>query len=216
MKHSAVGAGWLAGPRGRAGAIAVAVGVATSVAGTVRTVDAHSATISPVGSIPAADIGHLPLPGRTPGPAPVALRIPSINVNAPVTSIGLHAGAITAPTDGHLIGWWDGSPPPGSAGPAVLAGHVDSARARAVFYGLHTLRPGAAVFVQRSDGSTVRFTVDAIREYASNNLPRAMLFGSTSRPSLRLITCGDYRWITGHFQADLVVFAHAEATGWSV
>jgi sortase (surface protein transpeptidase) len=206
----------MAGPRGRAGAVAVAAGIAVAVAGTVLTVDAHSATTSPVGSIPAADVGHLPLPGRLPGPAPVAVRIPSIGVNAPVMAIGLHAGAIAAPADGHLVGWWDGSPPPGSVGPAVLAGHVDSAHSRAVFYGLRSVRPGAAVFIERSDGSTVRFTIDAIREYPSNNLPRETLFGSTSRPSLRLITCGDYRWITGHFQADVVVFAHAAATSWSV
>src|SRR5262245_32607901 len=59
---------------------------------------------------------------------PVRISIPSINVYAPVMSVGLAAnGAIGTPplADNNLAGWYSGGPSPGQLGPAILVGHVD-------------------------------------------------------------------------------------------
>jgi sortase (surface protein transpeptidase) len=106
-------------------------------------------------------------------------------------------------------GWYKFSPAPGSLGPAVILGHVDSgARGASVFYKLGSLRPGNTVMVTRRDGSIAVFDVTGIRRYPKERFPTQLVYGDTDEAALRLITCGSsFDFSTGHYVDNIVVFA---------
>ncbi len=158
------------------------------------------------------------------GPAPLArsvptrLDIPAIGVSTPLTTLGLNDdGTIAVPplrTDAPA-GWYRYLAAPGETGPAVILGHVDTARdGPAVFYRLHDLQPGDRVTVRRADGRTAAFTVDRVAEYAKADFPAAAVYGAVDRPVLRLITCGGtFDHLHRTYRGNVIVFAtYAGAT----
>ena len=146
-----------------------------------------------------------------PSSAPVRIRIPSIGVDAPVTGERLGPGrrlSVPSDTDRNLAGWFQDGPAPGTAGNAIMLGHVDTFSGPAVFYNLGSLHKGQEVDVTRNDHSTAVFSVDAIAVYAKDDFPSQKVYGPTSRPELRLITCGGgYTKSTGYL-GNVVVYAH--------
>ncbi|MFF3766471.1 class F sortase [Streptomyces sp. NPDC001922] len=158
-------------------------------------------------------------PGRPMRPAaPVRVRIPAIGVDAPVTRLALEpSGRLATPPAGrrNLAGWWADGPSPGERGNAVLAGHVDTADGRAVFFALGSLRRNHTVEVDRSDGSRAVFSVDAVELHAKEHFPDRRVYGPTTRPELRLITCGGTFTRESGYQANVVVYAHLVAPGGS-
>jgi hypothetical protein len=149
-------------------------------------------------------------PALPPSP-PDRIRIPSIRVNAPLTGLGLTpAGSLDVPpaAEKNLAGWYEAGTAPGERGTAIVAGHVDNAEGPAVFYRLGALRKGAAVEVDRRDGTVAVFTVDAVEVYKARTFPDEKVYGAAARPELRVITCGGgYSAGTG-YQGNVVVFAH--------
>jgi sortase (surface protein transpeptidase) len=111
-------------------------------------------------------------------------------------------------------GWYQDSVTPGEDGPAVILGHVDSARSGpAVFYRLGSLRPGDQITVRRADGSTAAFTVTAAARYAKNHFPTADVYGRLPYPGLRLITCGgSFDRSRGSYRDNIVIFARGITT----
>ena len=86
-----------------------------------------------------------------------------------------------------------------------MAGHVDTPLGPAVFHRLGTLSRGAAIEIDRDDGRTALFTVDAVEVHPKKRFPDHKVYGSSGRPELRLITCGgDWASDTG-YQANTVV-----------
>ncbi|WP_432092828.1 class F sortase [Streptomyces sp. bgisy100] len=162
-------------------------------------------------------------PDRAPGrpmlrAAPVRVRIPVIGVDAPVTRLALEpSGRLATPPAErrNLAGWWADGPSPGQRGNAVLAGHVDTADGRAVFFALGSLRRNHTVEVDRSDGSRAVFSVDAVELHAKEHFPDRRVYGPTARPELRLITCGGAFTRESGYQANVVVYAHLVAPGGS-
>jgi hypothetical protein len=67
---------------------------------------------------------------------------------------------------------------------------VDSISGPSVFFRLGALRPGDRVAVERADGITVVFRVDRVARYPKSRFPTGLVYGNTSDPQLRLITCG--------------------------
>jgi sortase (surface protein transpeptidase) len=123
--------------------------------------------------------------------APLRVRIPSIDVDSPLQRLDVDgAGALLPPDDFSRAGWFPASPVPGDVGPAVIAGHVDSHLGPAVFFRLRGLAAGAEVLVDRTDGTTIRFTVTATHRYPKDEFPTEEVYGPTPRAELRLITCG--------------------------
>lgn len=175
---------------------------------------------------PSAGQAFSPLPGatahRTTAPAdpavpplppaePLWLRIPAINVNAPVTKLHLDAsGALKPPPADHPnhAGWYSEGTAPGSAGTAVTAGHVDLPTGNAgVFYELGALTKGDTIEINRADQRTAVFTVDALEIYDKERFPSEKVYGSSERAELRVITCGGgYAKHTG-YQGNIVVYA---------
>jgi hypothetical protein len=149
-------------------------------------------------------------PALPPSP-PDRIRIPSIRVDAPLTGLKLTAtGSLDAPPadDKNLAGWYEAGTVPGETGTAIVAGHVDNARGPAVFYDLGALRKGGTIEIDRRDGSTALFTVDAVEVYAARNFPDEKVYGAAARPELRVITCGGGYSRTTGYQGNVVVFAH--------
>lgn len=171
---------------------------------------ASPAPRAPVGTVRVAGIRYQVTPmARS---VPVAIDIPFIRVRAQILSLGLTAGgAVGVPplTRSFLTSWYNRGATPGSPGTAVIFGHVDAAAVGpAVFYRLGDLRPGDLVYVTLKDGSTGLFRVYSAALYAKAEFPNQAIYGYTSWPSLRLVTCGgQFDYTTGHYLSNTVVFA---------
>jgi hypothetical protein len=153
-------------------------------------------------------LGPAPL-GRS---TPVRLAIPAIGVDTPLLELGLHPdGTIeTPPVAGSApAGWYRNLASPGEVGPAVVLGHVDSARdGPAVFFRLRELRAGDQIAVKRADGRTAVFTVDRVAEYAKAAFPTAEVYGSLDHSGLRLVTCGgEFDRYRREYKGNVIAFA---------
>lgn len=142
---------------------------------------------------------------------PVALSIPAIGVRSAVRRLGQAAdGSIEVPAPGphyDQVGWYRFSPTPGSLGPAVIVGHVDSAaNGPSVFWRLGSLHPRDLVRIRRSDGSVAVFAVDDVHRFRKTQFPTHLVYGNTTNAALRLITCGG-PIEGGHYRDNIVVRA---------
>jgi len=135
------------------------------------------------------------VPGTTERALPLHIRIGSIRVDAPLVSVGLEPdGAMEIPDRVAEIGWYDPEElgvVPGTAGTAVLAGHVDSrTQGRGALYHLRDLRVGETIELDLSDGTTQRWRITAVTQYPKDVLPYDELFVWSGPPRLAIITCG--------------------------
>jgi sortase (surface protein transpeptidase) len=105
--------------------------------------------------------------------------------------------------------WYRYSPTPGSLGPAIVLGHVDSASGGpSVFFRLGDLRRGDRVSITRADDSIAVFIVDEVHTYAKDDFPTDVVYRDINHAGLRLITCGGaFDDSTGHYLDNVVVFA---------
>ena len=153
-------------------------------------------------------------PATAPRPA---IDIPAIGVRAHLATLGqptLAAGPVglllpVPPLAKAAVeaGWYQFTATPGSAGNAVIAGHVDTYAGPAVFYDLYELRRGDTVYVT-TGGTRRRFAVTSVREVPKSGFPVNQVFGATKRHALWLITCGgDFDYLTGHYLDNIVVSA---------
>ena len=142
-------------------------------------------------------------------PTPVSVKVPSVGIASNLIPLGLNPDrTLEVPKDFALAGWYTGRPVPGEPGPSVIAGHVDSKSGPAVFYRLRDIQPGALVDVTRSDGTVARFKVVAKEQHEKDEFPTEHVYGPTTDPELRLITCGgDFNRSIGHYDDNIVVFA---------
>jgi hypothetical protein len=143
---------------------------------------------------------------------PSAIDIPAIGVHSSLLHLGLNSdGTVQVPSGSSYneAGWYQYSPTPGSVGPAVILGHVDSgAWGASVFFKLGDLRPGNKVMVRRQDGLVAVFEVTGVRRYAKDHFPTQLVYGNTNNAELRLITCGgSFDSSTGHYVDNIIVFA---------
>ncbi|GGL68517.1 class F sortase [Streptomyces fumigatiscleroticus] len=142
---------------------------------------------------------------------PDRIRVPAIRVDAPLMGRGLTpSGSLDVPPAArkNLAGWYEAGTTPGETGTAIVAGHVDNADGPAVFYRLGALRKGSRIEVDRRDGTTVLFTVDAVEVYDARRFPDEKVYGAAPRPELRVITCGGGWSPATGYRGNVVVFAH--------
>lgn len=162
---------------------------------------------------------------------PLDLRIPSLQIDAPVVGVGITAENVMDAPKGlaadpvwQKVFWYRGSGIPGNLGTATLAGHVDDVLGRpAVFARLKDLRSGDLIVVHdRRSGVDVRFTVVRTATYsvqqAANPSVLAQIYGSGPvsgkgpQPAadglahLTLITCAG-GFVNGSYDRRLVVYA---------
>jgi LPXTG-site transpeptidase (sortase) family protein len=139
---------------------------------------------------------------------PIRVFIPAIGVDSPLIRLGLKSnGNLQVPPNGFPAGWFTGAPTPGEKGPAVIAGHVRWAGRAGVFARLGRLRPGDKITVTRQDRSAAVFRIVRIKQYPKSTFPSAAVYGDLDHAGLRLITCGGLDYLSGKYEANLVVFA---------
>ncbi|WBC15148.1 class F sortase [Micromonospora sp. WMMA1998] len=189
--------------------VLVLVGVFATGAGLGRTAGPFDWTDASAGS--SQPPPPAPAPVRKPASLPVRLAVPAIKVTAPVTPVGqARDGSVDVPplTEHNQTGWYDRGAVPGEPGRAIIVGHVDTKSGPAVFYRLHSLKPGARIQVTRSDRTVVTFKVDSVEYFDKANLPAARVYGDSGPSELRLITCGG-EWVGGRtgYEDNVIVFA---------
>jgi sortase (surface protein transpeptidase) len=162
---------------------------------------------------------------------PLALWIPSLEIDAPVLGVGITAenvmdapqGPATDPVWQQAF-WYRGSGIPGDSGTATLAGHVDDPLGRpAVFSRLGQLQPGESIIIHDvRGGPAVHFAVVKTAIYSARQAADpsvlAQIYGSGPvsgqgpQPApdglahLTLITCTG-SFVDGSYDHRLVVFA---------
>lgn len=149
---------------------------------------------------------------------PVSLSIPALGVKSALLDLGLNPdGTVQVPslTDpDSKAGWYKNSPAPGSVGPAIVLGHIDSKQyGPGVFYELGKLKPGQEVDVTRQDGTVAVFKVDGVRSYPKNNFPTKDVYGNIDHAGLRLITCGGtFDPSKSSYESNIVAYASLVST----
>ena len=143
----------------------------------------------------------------TPSSDPLRVRIPAIGVNVALKRLGLNDDATLEVPGYDEAGWYAGGPRPGEHGPALIAAHRDSAVGPAVFYRLEDLAPGDLVHIDYEEGS-VTFAVRASQSFPKSQFPTERVYGATSGPALRLVTCdGTFDRIVHSYRDNLIVWA---------
>ncbi|MFI8964918.1 class F sortase [Streptomyces sp. NPDC053493] len=151
-----------------------------------------------------------------PRSAPVRLRIPRIGVDAPFVGLRIGpSGALDPPPadNTNLVGWQESGVSPGERGTAIIAGHLDTATAPAVFARLEELKAADTFEVDRDDGTTAVFRIDSVEDFDKDEFPDRLVYEDTPNALVRLITCaGSYDRKAKDYTENLVVFAHLEST----
>ena len=201
------------------GLLALLMSASTTIAPPVSLREAGGAAaragpaVGPPGTSPSSSTVVIDVPIRSwrrlPPSPPVRVEIPAIGVSSPLVRLGRNPdGTMQVPAEFQVAGWFAEGPEPGQLGPAVIAGHVDSRTGPAVFYRLRELRPGDLIRVTRADRRVVRFVVESTASYPKQALPSELVYGSTTAPSLRLITCtGTFDRARRSYRDNLVVSA---------
>ena len=142
--------------------------------------------------------------------APSRLRIPKLSLDTTFeTPLRLNEDkSIQVPKSYDKVGWYEYGATPGEVGPAVILGHVDSYQGAAVFYHLGQLKKGDEIAVDREDGTTATFVVEYMGRYPQDSFPTDLVYGKTTKPTLRLITCsGIFNKGIQKYSHNLVVYA---------
>lgn len=161
---------------------------------------------------PAGSVQRIALSAETSGGIPIRLKIPSINVDAALESVGLTGeGRVDVPKDLVNAAWFNQGPRPGEKGSAVIDGHFGSKNGvPAVFRNLSALQKGDKIYVEDEDGTTTTFVVRELRTY-DPDAETSDVFGSNDgKAHLNLITCeGTWDKTEKTFSDRLVVFTDA-------
>ncbi|MBA3926842.1 class F sortase [Listeria rustica] len=124
------------------------------------------------------------------GIIPVRIKIPAIQVDAPVIQVGKTTnGQMEVPNNTVETGWYNPGYKPGSLGNAVIAGHVDSKKGAAVFFYLKELQAGDEILLADKSGRKLTFAVQSKKSYLAEKAPINQIFGSSTNRLLNLITC---------------------------
>jgi len=144
---------------------------------------------------------------------PIRLKIPSINVDAPIEHVGLAPdGAMDAPKERANAAWFELGQRPGENGSAVIAGHYGWANKQAsAFDNLYELRPGDRLYIEDDRGTIISFVVRESRRY-DPDADAGDVFGSgDGKAHLNLITCeGAWDKVSRTYSQRLVVFTDRE------
>ncbi|MCO7197448.1 class F sortase [Pseudonocardia sp. McavD-2-B] len=125
--------------------------------------------------------------------APASVEVPAIDARSSLVETDLNDdGSVEVPPveQPEQASWYRQSPKPGQPGPAILLGHVNGAGRPGVFAELAAVEAGDDVLVGREDGSTARFEVYRVDVVDKGAFPTQAVYGDTSGPELRLVSCG--------------------------
>lgn len=181
----ACGASQAAGPVGEQPSVAVEVVAAVVESSAIET--------------PAPQPERPPASPLPPSPAEAEgwrIVIPDIGVNAELVPVGLEPdGAMGAPEDPFVVGWFQHGPIPGQRGNVLLDGHVDWTNRQTgvpfagVFWSLTKLEPGSRVSFVFGDMEYV-YEVEEKKRYRWDDPEGASVLQPSDDSRVTLITCG--------------------------
>lgn len=141
------------------------------------------------------------------------LKIPKINVDAPIEDVGLTLqGAMDTPKGPSGVVRFNLGPRPGEVGSAVIAGHYGwKNEIPAVFDNLHKLEKGDKIYIKDEKGIMMTFVVRQLRTYGENEDATLVFDSSDGEAHLNLVTCqGVWNKDKKSYSNRLVVFADKE------
>ncbi len=145
---------------------------------------------------------------------PMHLKIPVINVDSTVLSLGLTPdGAMDVPKGPDDVAWYKLGKRPGENGNAVIAGHHGTWKngKGSVFDNLNKLVKGDKLYVEDDKGMIASFVVRESRKYDPNADAQEVFDSSDGKVHLNLITCnGVWNKATKSYPERLVVFTDKE------
>jgi LPXTG-site transpeptidase (sortase) family protein len=201
-----------AGPRG----VAAACGSGDNNAspdgpGGEQTPDSVLTSSTPTATASATPVRRVHKAGRDQAEGiegPYTLRIPRIDVDAPVVSIESNEDRVLLPPrDPSVAGWWsDGAAPGTSEGSAVLVGHTVRNNGGGIFDDVGTLRSGDTIEVEGSN-SALTYRVLSIDVLSKDQVARnaEQIFTQSGPGRLVVITCDDWDGTT--WQSNIITVA---------
>lgn len=157
---------------------------------------------------------HLALVGSTTAldtiVQPVHIKIPKINVNAPIDLMGIDPdGLLESPGNPRNAGWYKFGPRPGDIGNAVIDGHYGqwASGEKSVFDDLNKLQKGDLINIEDSRGVATVFVVRELKMYDPKDDSASVFTSKDGLSHLNLITCdGAWNETTKSYPKRLVVF----------
>lgn len=150
-----------------------------------------------------------------PSDQPRYIRIPSINVNARVMSVGVNSrGNIDTPANLNDTAWYDGSAKPGQEGQVFVDGHTSfSSAIYAAFNDLPKLQQGDLITIERGDGQQINYHVTEVKTVDADkvDMGEALNPPEGAKRGLTLMTCtGTFNYRTQTADKRLIVYAVQE------
>jgi len=144
---------------------------------------------------------------------PVRLKIPSLNIDTSLESVGLTSqGAVDVPKVYTNAAWYNLSPRPGEVGSSVIDGHSGWENGiQSVFDNLYKIKKGDKLYVEDENGIIFTFIVRDFRTYSPNEDTTDIFNSSDGKAHLNLITCVTARNVDQKSPNDrFIVFADKE------
>lgn len=165
------------------------------------------------GGILTASASALSFRGKVDSLLPVRFKIPQINIDAEIESVGLtKEGAVGTPVGPSNVAWFMNSPIPGEVGNSIIDGHSGWKGGKpAVFDNLYKIKIGDKVSVESNAGVTNTFVVKKISKFSPNADATNVFISTDGKSHLNLITCtGFWNNILKSHSSRLVVFTDKE------
>lgn len=141
---------------------------------------------------------------------PVRIKIPKINVDTLVESVGLTPwGAVGVPKKPNNTAWYNLGQYPGANGNAVIVGHYGRWKngIGSAFDKINLLAKGDVLYVKDERGTTTTFIVREIRKYKPTDIVADVFVSKDKKAHLNLITCeGVWDKVSKNYSNRLVVF----------
>lgn len=148
---------------------------------------------------------------RTAASYPRVIRIPKIQTEARVLALAIApTGALKAPANIFDAGWYKDSARPGEPGAMVVDGHVSGPSKPGIFKNLGKMAKGDKIQIERGDGETFTYTVQATKVFDADKLDMSSVMVPIvpGKPGLNIITCaGKYDKATNKYEQRTVVYA---------
>lgn len=144
---------------------------------------------------------------------PKKILIPKIEVDANIEEVGLDkTNKMDVPKNPDNVGWYNLGFKPGEKGSAVMAGHLDRVSGeKAVFWDLGKLEIGDQIQVLNQSNRIFKYQVVDKKIYDFNQVPLEMIFASTDKSRLNLITCnGEFDNQNKNYSKRTVVYSVLE------
>jgi sortase (surface protein transpeptidase) len=155
-----------------------------------------------------------PEPEPVEGVAPIALKVDSVGVDAPIELGAVTDGVMMDPSGPWVVSWYEPLGKVGEGGNVVMAGHVDYWNVGpAVFWDVRYLPEGEVITVVGEDGKNYEYAVEWTTSYLADQLTPEVIqediVGDTGEETLTLITCGgEFDPATGEYNERWVVRAN--------